>query len=78
MIEDNAPELEPATYPDVPAETPGVILESNVLVIATPPPFLDEEQMAASLDNAGIAREFEVFQFRGHGRGGKRCNGHDV
>ncbi len=36
LIEDNAPDPEPAIYPDVLAETRGVVLESNVPAVETP------------------------------------------
>jgi hypothetical protein len=43
LMEDNVQDPEPAAYADVPAEIPGVVLESNVPAIATPPPPSEEE-----------------------------------
>lgn len=43
LIKDNASKPEPATFPDVPAETPGVVLESNVPAVATLLPLSDKE-----------------------------------
>lgn len=42
-------------------------MESSVLAMETPPPPSEEGQMAVAVDNAGIAGEFEEFQFRGRG-----------
>lgn len=67
LIEDNAPDPQPATYLDILTEMPGVILESSVPAMEMPPPSSEEEQMAAAVDNAGIALEFEEFKFRGRG-----------
>ena len=78
LIEDNAPEPEPATYPDIPAETPGVTLESNVPAVITPSPMSEKQQMAAALENAGIAGEFEEFQYRGRREGNQQRHRQDV
>jgi hypothetical protein len=43
LINDNAPNLEPAVYPDIPAEMPGVVLESNVPAVETSPPQSDRK-----------------------------------
>jgi hypothetical protein len=78
LIEDNTPEPEPATYPDVPAETPGVVLEANVQAVATPPPLSDQERMAAALENAGIVGEFKEFQYKENGGTNKQHHEPDV
>ena len=61
LVNDNAPEPEPATYPDIPAEMPGVVLEANVPAVESPTPPSEEERMAAAIENAGLADEFENF-----------------
>ncbi|KAL7474817.1 hypothetical protein ACHAW6_002980 [Cyclotella cf. meneghiniana] len=68
LIDDNAPDPEPAAFPDIPAEMPGVVLESSVPAMVTPPCPTEEERMAAAIDNAGFADEFNEFRFRDHDR----------
>ena len=68
LIEDNAPDPDPATYPDIPAETPGVTLEANVPAVVTPPPPPEERQMEADVANAGINDDFVEFRFQGYPR----------
>lgn len=55
-----------------------MVLESNVAAVATPPPLTEEQRMAASLENAGLAGEFEEFQYRGDGRVREQHHGGDV
>jgi len=76
--QDNAPEPEPAVYPDVLTETPGVVLKSNVPALSAPPLMTEEQRMAALLENAGIAGEFKEFQYRGNGRAREQHHGGDV
>jgi hypothetical protein len=66
LVEDNVPDPEPTAFADIPAEMPGVVLESNVPAIETPVPPSKEERMAAAVENAGIDADFETFRFNGH------------
>jgi hypothetical protein len=78
LVNDNAPEPEPATYPDIPAEMPGVVLEANVPAVESPTPPSEEERMAAAIENAGLADEFEEFRFRGRQETANQRHGRDV
>ena len=68
LIEDNAPEPDPATFPDIPTKIPGVILDANVPAIKTPPPPPKEQLMEDAVMNAGIKDEFGEFRFQGNPR----------
>ena len=58
LIEDNAVEQEPepAPYPDIPAEIPGVELERDQPAITPDPEPTEEDAMDAAAQNAGFGR----------------------
>lgn len=78
LVEDIAPKPEPATFPDIPAKIPGMILESNFPAVQTQPSPPEEQQMTAAVKNAGIDVKFEEFRFRGNSRGGEAHHPRDV
>ena len=57
-LKEKLPEVEEPIYPDILAEVPGLVLESdfddNNDVVMTPPPPTTEEQAEAALDNMGM------------------------
>lgn len=53
-------------------------LEASVPAVVTPPPPSEEERMAAALENAGIAGEFEEFRYRGQRGGDEQHHGRGV
>ncbi len=61
LIEDNAPEPPAATFPEIPAETPGVDLEANVPTLESPLRPQEEQQLTAAVKNTGIDDKFEEF-----------------
>lgn len=61
LIEGNAPESDPAVFPDVPKEIAGVVLESNTPAMEEEATPTEEEQSAVTADYAGITSEFEEF-----------------
>ena len=60
-LNEKLPEVEEPIYPDILAEVPGLVLESdfddNNDVIMTPPPSTIEEQADTALDNMGMTAE---------------------
>lgn len=67
LVQDNAPCLELALFPDNPAHMPGIMLESNAPAIETLAPPTKEEPLAATMENALFTVEFAEFRFQGWG-----------
>ena len=64
-LAETLPEPEEPVYPNVLAEVPGLVLESDLPDLddaaITPPPPTHEEQAAAALENAGITPDSDII-----------------
>ena len=65
-LAETLPEPEEPVYPEVLAEVPGLVLESDLPdvddAMIEPPPPTDEEQAAAALENAGITPDSDIIR----------------